>query len=208
MVSMSYRDPVTGELKPIPLGGLPGMEVGDTPPTDENIEFYIDPDGTPVPPTLDELDDRYVNSDGDTMTGELGLGNVLRFSTSPSQIGMPQAANLEIWSGGGLGNVVIADPVATNQAATKGYVDNKVTAGMRIESGFRYCYAGGPSAVSFSRPFAAIPNVIVGWGQDWAGAANIQPIDISTVGFNMAARNHSTGSFIDTSGFWIAMGPA
>jgi hypothetical protein len=73
MVSMSYRDPVTGELKPIPLGGLPGIEVGDTPPTDENIEFYIDPDGTPVPPTLDELDGRFVNADGDTMTGPLIL---------------------------------------------------------------------------------------------------------------------------------------
>ena len=79
-----------------------------------------------------DADARYVNVSGDTMTGELAVNNHFRLSGALAKL--PESADDAFTfyarpATGGLGPLVCANPTYSNQAATKGYVDTRVTAG-------------------------------------------------------------------------------
>lgn len=136
-VEMYYLDPDTDTWTLYSAsgggGGLPEIEIGDTEPTEQNIQLYINPDGLPTPPDLTDLDDRYVNADGDTMTGKLAIAVPQgQFSLSVAQGANeyeinPDADGLAMMNknGAGYAKTYVGTPTHASHAASKGYVDGR-----------------------------------------------------------------------------------
>jgi hypothetical protein len=119
-------------------GGGAGADevfIGDTEPTDPAIEFWLDTSEDLVVPV--EVDDRYVNANGDTMNGNLIIENpdggatpnylTLIDGAGRTVMMRPSGAEgaLAIWDQGEnvLKNIRIADPTIDIHGASKGYVD-------------------------------------------------------------------------------------
>jgi hypothetical protein len=84
MAVIHYRDPTTGDWIPLPSQGPPGppgppgpssVEVSNTEPASLDIQVWVDPDGFLGDSGWDGFDARYINADGDIMTGQLTMSN-------------------------------------------------------------------------------------------------------------------------------------
>ena len=144
MTVLKYKDPNSGEWIPFSAGGSGGTEevaISDTEPVDANIELWVDRDDATGANGWDAFDARYVNTDGDTMTGNLTVNGKVKATWLESNnlirvAGItvePEVSMLIIASDDtdepasiGVGSVMIVDPVTQSEhAATKAYVDSK-----------------------------------------------------------------------------------
>lgn len=80
MASLKYRDSMTGEWVKLdvvvaPGGGAEEVEVAQSEPVDTGIELWVKPDDFQGDSGWQGFDARYVNTNGDTMTGPLAMGS-------------------------------------------------------------------------------------------------------------------------------------
>lgn len=140
----------------------PEIAVVNDAPAAESITLWIDPDAPDYSGVaLSDLDARYVNVAGDTMTGRLTLPQILMGDNV--LMGADDINGLLIYNedASALENVTCADPTSISHAATKRYVDSKVLGGEipvnygAVEAGSSLTYA-----VVFPVAFASPPQVV------------------------------------------------
>lgn len=112
----------------------PEIKVNNTEPTEETITLWIDPDAPDYSGVaLSDLDERFVNIAGDTMTGPLVLGNGpgIRWPNADKQLYVDESTDslMVLNIAGGLDNIRAKSPVVADDVATKSYVDGKVRGG-------------------------------------------------------------------------------
>lgn len=143
---LHYRDPGTGDWVPLSTAGPAGapgpdeVSVSDTQPSDPNIELWVDRDNDLGNSGWTALDSRYINADGDAMTGALAMGGQkitgLGVAAAAGDAVSQQAGDaryLQLATGGTVAGAVtfssstaVPTPTLAGQAANKSYVDGRV----------------------------------------------------------------------------------
>lgn len=148
MGTLYYRDPGTGNWVQLSTAGPAGaagpneVVVSDTMPVDVNVELWVDRDNDLGNSGWTALDSRYVNADGDTMSGPLAMGGQkitgLGAATAAGDAMSQSAADTRYVNVAGdtmagplaMGAQKITGlgtPTVSTDAATMGYVDGRVT---------------------------------------------------------------------------------
>lgn len=147
MGTLHYRDPGTGNWIQLTTSGPAGaagpneVVVADTMPVDANVELWVDRDADLGNSGWTALDSRYINADGDAMTGPLAMGSQkitgLGTATAAGDAMSQSAADTRYVNVAGdamtgalaMGAQKItglATPTVATDAATMGYVDGRV----------------------------------------------------------------------------------
>jgi hypothetical protein len=148
MGTLYYRHPTTGEWTALAGSGPAGADgpnevvVSDTMPVDASVELWVDRDTDLGNSGWTALDSRYVNADGDAMTGPLAMGGQkvtgLGAATAAGDAMSQGAADSRYVNTAGdtmsgalaMGSQKItslATPTVASDAANMGYVDSRVT---------------------------------------------------------------------------------
>lgn len=162
-----------------------------------------------------------LNKAGDTMTGELVMnpnGAIYaqkdadygpRFSLS-NLAGAGAAFTLvggrlvtrQLLAGAGIGSLPvtleIADPTNAKDAASKGYVDN------RVQGGLAYSENSGIATVVFPVPYAGTPAIALGIVTNTTTSLMVQCRDASATGFTFSLTNRDDAYVGGIGVFWIA----
>ena len=118
---------------PGPEGGE-GVEIADVPPVVPEIVLWVDPNDFQGDSGWQGFDARYVNTNGDTMTGVLKVPNAAAADDAMNRQSADarylQLAGAGTYSVSGTvtftGVVAVANPTLAGHAANKAYVDGRV----------------------------------------------------------------------------------